>query len=209
MTTDSGSNNGSIPLSKSTNPKHIYNLTQSDLDICHQFTIDVLPTNQSHYQSMGGDSFKFYNNIFKSKATEIAVSNLLNSFLNDGYCSFPDFQVYQAPRKSFDPDLRTYEPKTSPIKSFPLHVKSFPLSNDKPFWSWDINPKDPAFHAETAKGEYVALTISDIPNMKIQLIDILPTKRIIPLLKLPRCSRTMKCFYYDDYLSLKSMHINS
>ena len=175
--------------------KHTYTITEEDIAKCNAFVDAVLPTNTTHWEKLGGNPEVFRANILKSKPTEIAVSTFLNKVTVDGYCSQPDFQVYSASKKSFSPDLYLYLPQSL----INLHVKSFPLINDAPFWSWDINPRDPSF-SNPQPNDFTALTISDLENNRVYLVDILPNKKIKPLLDYPICTRSMLCFYYEDYL---------
>lgn len=196
---------GPLSFKASLQPLFTYCLNETEIAQCERFANQVIETNSDWYTKLGGNSHKFFDNIYKSKVTEVAVSNVLNSIKLDGYCSRPDFTVYPAHKKSYDADLKVYTNKPSTLS---LHVKSFPITNTEGFRSWAINPLDPHFKTPTSK-DFVALTISDVEHHAVYIIDILPIKQIpANVYAAPNCRIVMKCIHYAAYTtSLKHLSV--
>jgi hypothetical protein len=137
-------------------------INSEDFAKCVEFAHECVNTNMSAYKRRNqGDKNKVISDISVGKIAEIAVHQYLINHKNVT-CSYPDFMIYGASKKSFDADLYT--------KKYNIHVKSQDIKSSRIYGeSWQFQKNDILTHSPN-DNDLIILCIVNLDTVEIKRI---------------------------------------
>lgn len=171
-----------------------YSLLDSEQYICRQFALMRILGSTELYAIRGElSNSKIVEDIRTGAAAEQAVFKLLKG-LNLPVTE-PDFAIYEAKQKSFEPDLK--------CGKFNLHVKSQTLKSAHRYGSsWLFQKEDPLMNLDS-DNDLLVFCIVDCNEVSLQSIISINEVRALNLIDKPRVARyqeTKVALYLESIL---------